>query len=171
LIYRYLFLPLMGLFLVVFQTSVLDLFFMGDIGVELSLVLVIYAGFRMSILHGALLSFLLGFFLDCMMGSISGLFTLLYVCIFFTSVLVSMRVYAEQMSLIMIFTFLCAIFEGLSIVLFYRVMYDINMFGNIIRVFLPQALVVGVLSPLFFKLLTFFEVLFHEGNPQPAQRS
>jgi rod shape-determining protein MreD len=161
----------MGLFLVVFQTSVLDLFFMGRIGVELSLVLVIYAGFRMNVPHGALLSFLLGFFLDCMMGSISGLFTLLYVCIFFISVLVSMRVYAEQMSLIMIFTFLCAIFEGLMIVLFYKVMYDISMFGNIIRVFLPQALVVSVLSPLFFKLFIFFEVLFRDGNPQPVKRS
>jgi hypothetical protein len=171
LIYRCLFLPLMGLFLVVFQTSVLDLFFVGRIGVELSLVLVIYAGFRMNVLHGALLSFLLGFFLDCMMGSISGLFTLLYVCIFFISVLVSMRVYAEQMSLIMIFTFLCAIFEGLMIVLFYRVMYDISMFGNIIRVFLPQALVVSVLSPLFFRLFNFFEVLFRDGNPQSAKRS
>jgi hypothetical protein len=81
-----------------------------------------------------------------------------------------MRVYAEQMSLIMIFTFICAIFEGLMIVLFYRVMYDISMFGNVIRVFLPQALVVSVLSPLFFKLFNFFEVLFHDGNPQPAKR-
>lgn len=171
MIYRYLFLPLMGLFLVVFQTSVLDLLFMGRMGVELSLVLVIYAGFRLNVLHGALLSFLLGFFLDCMMGSASGLFTLLYVCIFFASVLVSARIYAEQMSLMMIFTFLCAIFEGLMIVLFYWVMYDISMFENVIWVFLPQALVVGLLSPLFFKVFNFFEVLFHDGNPQTAKRS
>jgi len=161
----------MGLLLVVFQTSILDLFFMGYVGVELSLVLVIYAGFRMNILQGAVLSFMLGFFLDCMMGSISGLFTFLYVVIFFISSLVSLRVYAEEMSLIMIFTFFCALFEGLMIVLFYKIIYDINMIYNIVRVFIPQALVVGVLSPLFFKLLNYIEGLLHDGNPQTAKWS
>jgi rod shape-determining protein MreD len=162
-------LPIAGLFLVVFQTSVLNLFSMGRISVELSLILVIYAGFRMKMLPGAFLSFLLGFFLDCMMGSISGLFALIYVCIFFISVSVSLRVYAEQIRLIMIFSFLCAILEGLMVVLFYKIVYDINMFDDIFRVFLPQALVVGALSPLFFKLFHFFEVLFRGGDSQPAK--
>lgn len=167
--YRTLFLPIAGLFLVVFQTSVLNLFSMGRIGVELSLILVIYAGFRMKVLPGAFLSFLLGFFLDCMMGSISGLFALIYVCIFFISVSVSLRVYAEQIRLIMIFSFLCAILEGLMVVLFYKIVYDIIMFDDFFRVFLPQALLVGALSPLFFKLFHFFEVLFRDGDSQPAK--
>jgi hypothetical protein len=169
LTYRTFFLPIAGLFLVVFQTSVLNLFSMGRIGVELSLILVIYAGFRMKMLPGAFLSFLLGFFLDCMMGSISGLFALIYVCIFFISVSVSLRVYAEQTRLIMIFSFLCAILEGLMVVLFYKIVYDIIMFDDIFRVFLPQALVVGALSPLFFKLFNFFEVVFRGGDSQPAK--
>jgi len=169
LTYRYLFLPIAGLFLVVLQTSVLNLFSMGRIGVELSLILVIYAGFRMKMLPGAFLSFLLGFFLDCMMGSISGLFALIYVCIFFISVSVSLRVYAEQIRLIMIFSFLCAILEGLMVVLFFKIVYDINNFDNIPRVFIPQALVVGALSPLFFKLFDYFEVLFRGGDSQPAK--
>jgi rod shape-determining protein MreD len=169
MIYAHLFLPLAGLLLVIFQTSVLNVIFMGRLNVEISLILVIYAGFRMHVLHGALLSFLLGFFLDCATGSISGLFTLIYVCIFFISVLVSMRVYAEQISLIIGFSFLCSIFEGLMTVLFFKIIYDINMLGIIVQVFLPQALVVSVLSPLFFKLFHFFEVSFHDGNPQPAK--
>jgi rod shape-determining protein MreD len=169
MIYAHLFLPLAGLLLVIFQTSVLNVIFMGRLNVEISLILVIYVGFRMHVLHGALLSFLLGFFLDCATGSISGLFTLIYVCIFFISVLVSMRVYAEQISLIIGFSFLCSIFEGLMTVLFFKIIYDINMLGIIVQVFLPQALVVSVLSPLFFKLFHFFEVSFHDGNPQPAK--
>lgn len=171
MIYYYLVLPVMAFLLVVFQTSILDLFFMSRMGVELSLVLVVYAGFRMGILNGALLSFALGFFLDCMIGSISGMYAFLYVCIFFASVVVSARVYAEQIGLIMAFTFLCAIFEGLMIVFFYKIIYDINMFHNILPVFLPQALAVGVVSPVFFRLFHLFEGLFHEGNPQQAQRS
>ncbi len=165
----YLFLPLAGLLLVIFQTSVLNIIFMGRLNVEISLILVIYAGFRMNVLPGALLSFLLGFFLDCAMGSISGLFTLIYVCVFFISVLVSMRVYAEQISLIIGFSFLCSIFEGLLIVLFFKIIYDINMLGSLIQVFLPQALVVSVLSPFFFRLFHLFEATFHDGNPQQAK--
>ncbi|MFH1080286.1 MAG: hypothetical protein V1766_08500 [Pseudomonadota bacterium] len=169
MIYPRLFLPLAALILVIFQTSVLNIFFMGRLNFEISLILVIYAGFRMDILHGALLSFLLGFFLDCAMGSISGLFTLIYVCMFFVSVLVSMRVYVEQISLIIGFSFLCSIFEGLMIVIFFKIVYDISMIDSIIQVFLPQALLVSALSPLFFKLFHFFEVSFHDGNPQQAK--
>jgi rod shape-determining protein MreD len=169
MIYKYFFLPFAALLLVVFQTSVLSILFMGRLSFEISLLLVIYAGFRMNILFGALLSFLLGFFLDCAIGSISGLYALIYVCIFFISAWVSLRVYSEQMSLIMIFAFLCSILEGLIIVLFYKIIYDISMFDNIFRIFLPQALVVSILSPLLFRLFHFFEVLFHGGDAKPAK--
>ncbi|MBA4396184.1 MAG: hypothetical protein C0394_02160 [Syntrophus sp. (in: bacteria)] len=169
MMYPRLLLPLAALLLVIFQTSVLNIFFMGRLNVEISLILVIYAGFRMNVLMGALLSFLLGFFLDCTMGTISGVFTLVYICIFFISVLVSMRVYTEQLHLIIGFSFLCSIFEGLMIVSIYKIIYDANLLGSIVQVFLPQALMVSLLSPLFFKLFNFFEVSFHDGNPQPAK--
>jgi len=167
----YLFLLPLALFLVIFQKSILDLFFFGRIDVEVSLILVIYAGFRLDALRGALLSFVAGFFMDCMMGSVSGLYTLLYVCVFFISSLVSLRVYAEGTALIMMFTFLCAISEGLLIVLFYKALYGVNMLHGMIRVFLPQALVLSFLSPVFFKLFRVIEGSLNEGNPQPAQRS
>ena len=169
MIYQFIFLPFLGLLLVFFQTSVLNLVSMGWISIELSMILVIYAGFRVNVLSGALMSFMLGFVLDCMMGVISGLFTLIYVCIFFASHLVSLRVYAEQMRLIVVFSFVCALFEGLMVVLFYKILYDVNLVHSLMRVFLPQAVVVGMLSPLFFKLFRYFESLLHDGNPQPAQ--
>jgi rod shape-determining protein MreD len=168
--YSLLWLPL-ALFLVVFQKSILDLLFLGRIDVEISLILVIYAGFRLDIIRGGFLCFVIGFVMDCMMGSVSGLYTLLYVCIFFVSVLVSLRVYAEGMALIMLFTFICALSQGLFIVLFYKIIYDVNMFGNIFWVFLPQALVLSLLSPVFFKLFNIFEGFLNEGHPQSAERS
>jgi rod shape-determining protein MreD len=161
----------LSLLLVILQTSILDLFFFNRINVEISLILVIYAGFRLGAIRGAALSFAAGFFMDCMMGSASGLYTLLYVCIFFISSLVSLRVYAEGTALIMLFTFLCAISQGLFIVLFYKAIYNVNMFHNMILVFLPQALVLSFLSPVFFKLFRVIEGYMDEGNPQPAQWS
>lgn len=169
MIYQLLILPLLGLFLVLFQTSVLNLVFMGRISIEISMILVIYAGFRGPVLSGALLSFMLGFVLECLMGAISGLFTLIYVCIFFSSALLSLRVYAEQMRLIVVFSFLCAIFEGVMVVLFYKMVYEINLFSSLFRVFLLQALVIGMVSPVFFRLFQYFESLFYDENPQPAK--
>ncbi len=68
----YLVLLPLALLLVLFQKSILYLFFFGRVDVEISLILVIYAGFRLGVLRGALLSFVVGFFMDCMTGSVSG---------------------------------------------------------------------------------------------------
>lgn len=169
MIYGYLFLPLAGLVLVIFQTSVLDLFFKGFFNAELSMIMVIYAGFRMNVMQGAILSFLIGFFMDCAMGSASGLYALIYICIFFISVGVSQRIYAEQTRRIMAFAFFCTVLEGLIMGLFYKITYDINMIDNVFRVFLPQALGVSILSPLLFRTFHFFEGLFHGGASQPKE--
>jgi hypothetical protein len=69
------------------------------------------------------------------------------------------------------FTFLCALSQGLFIVLFYKIIYDVNMFRNIIWVFLPQALVLSILSPVFFKMFDVFKGSLNDGNPRPAKWS
>lgn len=165
----YLLMPIAGLFLVFFQTSILNLLFMGRINVEMSLALVIYAGFRMNFIPGALLSFMTGFFLDGAMGAVAGLFALIYVCIFLVANLAAGRAYIEHTILIVLFTFLCSLIEGLTIVLFYKAVHDVNIFMSMLHVFLPQALVVSALSPLFFKIFNFVEALFRERDPQSAK--
>lgn len=155
----YLFLPVFSLLLVIFQTTILDLFFMGRIGLELSLALVVYAGFYMDITKGGILSFLLGFFLDCITGSASGLYAFVYVMIFLLCRVVSMRVYIGGFIFIMGFTFICAFSEGLAIILIYKFFFGVDMFYDVSRVFLPQALVIGVLSPALFTIFGRFEVL------------
>ncbi|MEA1936085.1 MAG: hypothetical protein U9M96_04605, partial [Thermodesulfobacteriota bacterium] len=91
----YLILPVFSLLLIVFQTTVLDLFFLGKIELEVSLILVVWAGFHLDVVKGGILSFVLGFFLDCITGSMTGLFMFIYVVIFSLSKIVSLRVYAE----------------------------------------------------------------------------
>ena len=160
----YLLLPVFSLLLIVFQTTVLDLFFLGKIGLEVSLILVVYAGFHLEIVKGGVLSFVLGFFLDCVAGSITGLFTFIYVVIFFFSRVVSIRVYQEGIAFIIGFTFICAFSEGIVTVLIYKFICGVDMFHNILRVFFPQALVAGVLSPALFAILGRLEVLLNGGE-------
>jgi rod shape-determining protein MreD len=160
----YLLLPVISLVLLVFQTHVLNLLFLEKMGLEISLVLVIYAGFRFSVLRGGLLAFTSGFILDCLTGSMTGLFTLYYVAVFFISRALSFKVYAEKKLFIMAFTFFCAFSEVIFIAIIYRIFYDLHVFANIYGIFLIQALVIGLLSPALFTLCGRLEGWFNVGE-------
>ena len=90
----YLLLPMLLLLLVIFQITILELFSFGWIGIELSLIVVIYLGFHLNALRGGVLSLLLGFFLDCLTSAIFGLYMFLYVLIFYLSNIVGGKIYA-----------------------------------------------------------------------------
>ena len=160
----YLLLPIVALILVVLQSTVLKLLFLGKVTPEISLLVVIYAGFYLDILRGGILAFVFGFFLDCITGAITGVFTSVYVLIFFFSRLISFRVYSDGVFFIMTFTFLCALAEGLCIVLMYRLIHGLNIFSDIPTVFLPQALVAGALGPAVFTMLSYLGRKMNAGD-------
>ena len=166
----YLLLPMLLLLLVIFQITILELFSFGWIGIELSLIVVIYLGFHLDTLRGGLLSLLLGFFLDCLTSAIFGLYMFLYVLIFYLSNIVGGKIYAGKPALIASFTALCTLLEGLVIVLFYRFVFGADILDAIPKIFVPQAVVVGCLSPLCFILLQRFEVFLHVEDRRPARR-
>ena len=153
----YLVLPFFALVLLVLQTTIFNLFFLGKMGLEVSLIVVVYASFYLSTVRGGILAFILGFFLDCISGSITGVFTFFYVAIFFASRMISYRVYAEGVLFIMSFTFVCALLEGVFVVMLYKAIYGIEAFTSILNVYLPQALVTAVLSPAIFTMLSYLE--------------
>ncbi len=157
----YLLLPWLLLLLVIVQSTILDVFTLKWISMEISLIVVIYAGFHLDAFRGSLLSLVLGFFLDCLTSAIFGLYTFLYIVIFYFSLVVSGKVYAEKPAFIASFTGLCTLLEGLTIVLLYRVFFGLDILYAIPKIFIPQAVVLGLLSPLFFRLLQHFEVLLN----------
>jgi len=140
------------------------------VGVELSLIVVIYAGFHLDALRGGILSLLLGFFLDCLTSAIFGLYMFLYLLIFYLSMIVEGKVYAGKPALIASFTGLCMLLEGLVIVLLYRFVLGADILYAILKIFIPQAVVVGILSPLIFGLFQRFEVFLHAEDRRPARR-
>jgi hypothetical protein len=163
-------LPILLLFLVIVQITILDLLSLGWIGIEISLIVVIYAGFHLDALRGGILSLVLGFFLDCLTSAIFGLYIFLYLFIFYLSMIVAGKVYAEKPSLIASFTGLCTLLEGLAIVLLYRLFFGADILYTIPKIFIPQAIVLGLLSPLFFGLFHRVEVFLHAEDTRPARR-
>ena len=166
----YLLLPVLLLLMVIAQITILDVLSPGSIGMEVSLIVVIYAGFHLDALRGGILSLVLGFFLDCLTSAIFGLFTCLYVLIFFLSLTVAGKVYAEKPALIASFTGLCTLLEGMVIVLLYRFVLGADILYAIPQIFIPQAIVIGLLSPLFFGLFHRFEDYIHAEDTRPARR-
>ncbi len=162
---------LVALLLVVFQVTVPDIIFSGKIGVELSLILVVYAGFFLGFVEGAVVSFILGFFLDCLTGTVSGLFTMLYGMVFIVTALFSFRVYAEKILFIALYTSACALAEGILLIFFFRIIYGVNTLHNLVSIFLPQALVAGILSPVLFEIFRRVEGALNAGHTESAERS
>ena len=161
--------PLALLMLVIVQITVLDLLTLGRIGVEVSLVVVIFSGFHHSLLKGGILTLLLGFFLDCLTSPIFGLYSFLYLLIFFLARSAAGRVYGEKSALIVALTISCHLLEGLMIVLLYRLLLGADILSAMPRVFLPQAVITGLLSPFIFGILKSIEAVFHAKDSRPAR--
>ena len=70
--------------------------------------------------------------------------------------IVAGKVYAEKPVFIASFTGLCTLLEGLVIVLLYRFFFGADILYAIPKIFIPQAVVLGLLSPLFFRLFQSF---------------
>lgn len=167
----YILLPFLSLLLIVIQTMIADIFFFGKIGVELSLILVIYAGFRLDIMKGGILSFILGFFRDCINCSISGPYTFLYVLVFLISMLASFRISPGKSSFIMIFTLLCASFEIIVLLLFHLLLYGGYISTLALKAYIPQTLILSGLSPILFSTISRIDVLLSGKDARTVKRA
>jgi hypothetical protein len=77
----------------------------------------------------------------------------------------------EEIYFISVFTIVCTFLEEIICVLFYNLTYGFNMFYNIPFIFLMQALLAGLLAPMFFYLMRRVEVFYYDKTAQSAQRS
>jgi len=158
----YVIVPVFSVLLVIFQSTFLDILFLGKIRLEITLIVVIYAGLYMNVVKGGALSVLLGFLLDSMTGVMPGLYVFLYVTIFVLSNRLSYRVYSEGITFIILFTFLCSLSEGVIIFFIYKIMFGVNAFHEVFNTYMPQSLVVAVVAPACFAILHQLEGMIRE---------
>ena len=167
----YFLLPFLTILLVVLQTTLADVLFSGWLVLELSLVVVIYAGFRLDLMKGMVLACLIGFVFDCVSGAPLGLFTLAYLLIFLLSFFVSSRIASEKLYLIALFSLVCSLLESLMLILLYHVVSDVDTLNNVLLIFVPQALLISVLSVGFFYAMRKVEGLVYGKTKQSPQRT
>jgi rod shape-determining protein MreD len=156
----YLSLPFLSILLIALQSTVTDVIFSGRLVFEISLVVIVYAGFRLDLIRGAILAFVLGFVLDCVDGSVPGLYAFIYMIIFLGSFFVSGWLDTEKIYVIAIFSFFCAFVKEIILILFYYLTFKINVSMNSCLIFFMQALIIGLFAPAFFYLMKRVEVFF-----------
>jgi rod shape-determining protein MreD len=71
-------LPIFSILLIVVQSTITDVIFANHFIFEISLVVVIYAGFHLDIIKGTMLALTLGIVQDCIAGSVLDYSRLLY---------------------------------------------------------------------------------------------
>jgi rod shape-determining protein MreD len=157
----YLSLPFLSILLIMLQSTITDVIFSGRFVFELSLIIVVYAGFHLDLIKGIILAVTLGFVLDCVSGSVTGVLTFIYIAIFLFSFYVSDWLDIEKIYVIVFFSFICAFLKEIILILFYYLAFKINILTNMRFVFFAQALVIGLFAPIFFNLIKRAEVIFY----------
>jgi rod shape-determining protein MreD len=157
----YLSLPFLSILLIILQSTITDIIFSGRLVFELSFIVVVYAGFRLDLIRGSILAFVLGLVFDCVAGSMLGVFTFIYVVIFLCSFFASGRLVTEKIYIIALFSFFCTFLKELMVILFYYSVFKFDVFMNMYFIFLPQALIAGLFAPVFFYMMRRVEVFYY----------
>ncbi len=167
----YLLLPVLSILLVVVQTSIADILFSGKFVLEISVIALIYAGFRLDLIKGMTLALILGFVYDCLSGSILGLFSFIYMVIFLCSFFVSIVFSTEKLYFMALFSFICCFLEEILIILFYNLAYGLDIVKITPLMGFPKAVLISLLTALFFYMLHRAEGFLYGNEFQSAQRS
>lgn len=158
----YLTLPILSLLLIVLQSTVADVIFSGRFVFEISLIAVIYAGFRLDLLRGIVLAFVVGLIFDCISGFLPGLFAFVYMIVFASAFLVSEWLDTEKVHIIVLFTLICSLIKEVVLGLFYYAVLDVDVSYHAFFVLLLQASVIGFCAPLFFYFMDRMGILIYE---------
>lgn len=160
--FHYLFLLILAILLIVLQSTVTDIIFSSYFVFEMSLVIVIYAGFRLEMIKGLLLAFFLGFILDCVSGSVPGLLSFIYIIVFLCSFFISDFLDTEKNHVIALYCFICVFLKEIMLQIFYYLVFDVGPRPYMYAIIFMQSLVVGLIAPVFFYFIDRTGIFLYE---------
>ncbi|MBW6486838.1 MAG: rod shape-determining protein MreD [Syntrophobacterales bacterium] len=162
--------PIFIFLLTMLQVTFMEFFSIGPASIDLAFVFVIYAGFWFNPLRGVVLSFMLGFFLDCIVSPIWGLHMFLYVLFFYLAKIAGAQIDRKNSLASSVFTGICLFLQGALQVLFSWLILDVDIIYTLPQIFLPQAIAMGVLSPFIYYVFNYFEGFVNAEVRQSARR-
>lgn len=158
----YILLLILSILVIVLQSTITDVIFSNCFIFEMSLVVVIYTGFHLDLIKGTALAFLIGLFMDCVGGSVLGVYAFIYILTFWASFFVSDLLDTEKTHVIIFFSFFCILVKEILLNIFYYLAFNISLFLNTYYFMITQALVISLLTPLLFYLMDRTEIFLYE---------
>jgi len=158
---RHVFLLLLGILVLTFQTTLLSYLPIHRIRPDLLLVLILYWGFVLPPVSGGIHAFVLGYLMDLFSGNAFGLYTFTRPLLFYLAQLFKGRFYLESLFSQSLFAFVFALFEGLLILTLLTGLNPAplgNLYASFFTVCLPQSFLTGMVTPVFFFI--FQKILF-----------
>lgn len=167
----YISLPFFSILLIIVQSTITDIIFSNYFVFEISIVVVIYAGFHLDIIKGTILALILGVVLDCVGGSVLGVFAFIYMNVFWFSFFASDFIDTEKTHIIVFFSVFCVVLKGMILNSFHYLVFDAKFTWDSFLIVFIQALVIGLIAPVFFYLMDRSGVLSYEKKASHAQRT
>ena len=145
---------LVGIFLLLLQTTLLHLLPIGPVIPDLILVLCVYLGLYHPSVGAALGSFLLGYSIDIVSSPILGLNAFAMSLVFLSVYFSSRSIWIQNPIVTSLVVLLAALVKGAAVVLISAVFLSVEGFWiGAARYIIMEALVAAVLAPLVFALL------------------
>ncbi len=143
-----------GVLLILLQTTFLHLLPIGPIVPDLVLVLCVYLGLHHPTVGAALGSFLLGYSIDVVSSRMIGLNAFALSLVFLAVYLSSRSIWLHHPMVSSLVVFLAALVKGVAMVLAWVAFLNVESFWmGAARYIITEALVAAVLAPLVFSLL------------------
>lgn len=144
----------LGVITVCFQSTALNLFPQFLVKPDLVIIIIAYLGVFHEPTRGIIIAFVLGFFLDTLSGSTTGLFSLLRIITFLLVWLTSSNLYLKNaLSQIFLIILLHIIDGALFILLMFFLGVSYNIWPFFIVFFPLQAILTAVICPWAFNIL------------------
>jgi rod shape-determining protein MreD len=144
----------LGILTVCLQSTVLNIFPQFPVKPDLVILIIAYLGVFHEPTKGIIVAFILGFFLDTLSGSPTGLFSFLRIITFLFVWMASSNLYLKNALSQIFLIILLSIIDGVLFILF---MYILSASYNIwpfFIVFLPiQAILTAIICPWVFNIL------------------
>jgi rod shape-determining protein MreD len=160
---RFVLLFLIGIFLLVLQTTWLSFFPIQRIRPDLLLIFTLYLAFLFPPFLGGILAFFTGYLMDVFSGNTLGLYAFSRTLAFFATQFLKERFYLEGFSFQFLFVFTFSLLEGGLLLVLVNGLQPVsfeNLYLSLLAFLLPQAFFTGLaalfLFPLFQMGTSFF---------------
>jgi len=152
---RVLFLFILGILFLTFQTTFLGFIPIQRIRPDFMLIFTLYLGFSTSPVPGALLAFFMGYLVDLFSGNTFGLYTLSRPLLFYGAHLFKSKFYVEGFSSQFIFVFLSACLEGFLVLMLMTLLHPeplFHLYPSFLVSLFPRSTFTALIAPLLFAL-------------------